>query len=200
MSTEDRPRIEVIHTAKNDPSYNLPYAPAIVVNSGRLLFTAAMAAPTYHHHPHRPEEFDHRAAQRDPGRGRRDAERRGVPDPLYQGCRRQPRRHQPGAERVFRRAPPLELHGGGGPSRDRPPAQVRDERDRRGPRVRYTGLYAAPIAGVFVRPLGVSWSATGTGGAPRRLRTQPDVRTSRWAPGTREANRRPPEAPVRTSR
>ena len=55
---EPRPRIEVIHTAKNDPSYNLPYAPAIAVNGGRLLFTAAMAAPTYHHHPHRPEEFD----------------------------------------------------------------------------------------------------------------------------------------------
>jgi len=52
------PRIEVIHTAQNDPSYNLPYAPAIAVNGGRLLFTAAMAAPTYHHHPHRPEEFD----------------------------------------------------------------------------------------------------------------------------------------------
>ena len=58
MGTEGKPRIEVIHTAKNDPSYNLPYAPAIVVNGGRLLFTAAMAAPTYHHHPHRPEEFD----------------------------------------------------------------------------------------------------------------------------------------------
>jgi enamine deaminase RidA (YjgF/YER057c/UK114 family) len=58
MSAEQKPRIEVIHTAKNDPSYNLPYAPAIVVNGGRLLFTAAMAAPTYHHHPHRPEEFD----------------------------------------------------------------------------------------------------------------------------------------------
>ena len=59
MDTEGKPRIEVIHTAKNDPSYNLPYAPAIVVNGGRMLFTAAMAAPTYHHHPHRPEEFDH---------------------------------------------------------------------------------------------------------------------------------------------
>lgn len=58
MSTEGKPRIEVIHTAKNDPSYNLPYAPAIVVNGGRMLYTAAMAAPTYHHHPHRPEEFD----------------------------------------------------------------------------------------------------------------------------------------------
>jgi enamine deaminase RidA (YjgF/YER057c/UK114 family) len=59
VSTGVNPRIEVIHTAENDPSFNLPYAPAIKVNSGRLLFTAAMAAPTYHHHPHRPEEFDH---------------------------------------------------------------------------------------------------------------------------------------------
>jgi enamine deaminase RidA (YjgF/YER057c/UK114 family) len=59
VNTGTNPRIEVIHTAENDPSFNLPYAPAIKVNSGRLLFTAAMAAPTYHHHPHRPEEFDH---------------------------------------------------------------------------------------------------------------------------------------------
>jgi enamine deaminase RidA (YjgF/YER057c/UK114 family) len=59
MTTGINPRLEVIHTADNDPSFNLPYAPAIVVNGGRLLFTAAMAAPTYHHHPHRPEEFDH---------------------------------------------------------------------------------------------------------------------------------------------
>jgi enamine deaminase RidA (YjgF/YER057c/UK114 family) len=59
VSTGNNPRIEVIHTAENDPSFNLPYAPAIKVNSGKLLFTAAMAAPTYHHHPHRPEEFDH---------------------------------------------------------------------------------------------------------------------------------------------
>lgn len=59
MTTGDRPRVEAIHTAQNDPGYDLPYAPAMVVNGGRLLFTAAMAAPTYHHHPHRPEEFDH---------------------------------------------------------------------------------------------------------------------------------------------
>jgi enamine deaminase RidA (YjgF/YER057c/UK114 family) len=59
MANQAKPRIEVIHTGQNDPTYNLPYAPAIRVNSGRLLFTAAMAAPTYHHHPHRPEEFDH---------------------------------------------------------------------------------------------------------------------------------------------
>ena len=59
MSSGGNPRIEVIHTDQNDPSYNLPYAPAIKVHGGKLLFTAAMAAPTYHHHPHRPEEFDH---------------------------------------------------------------------------------------------------------------------------------------------
>ena len=59
MSSGSNPRIEVIHTGQNDPSYNLPYAPAIKVHGGKLLFTAAMAAPTYHHHPHRPEEFDH---------------------------------------------------------------------------------------------------------------------------------------------
>jgi enamine deaminase RidA (YjgF/YER057c/UK114 family) len=59
MTSGSNPRIEVIHTGRNDPSYNLPYAPAIKVHGGTLLFTAAMAAPTYHHHPHRPEEFDH---------------------------------------------------------------------------------------------------------------------------------------------
>lgn len=59
MSKDSSPRIEVIHTDTNDPSYNLPYAPAIKVHGGKMVFTAAMAAPTYHHHPHRPEEFDH---------------------------------------------------------------------------------------------------------------------------------------------
>jgi hypothetical protein len=45
MSSGTDPNIEVIHTQKNDPSYNLPYAPAIKVHGGKLLFTAAMAAP-----------------------------------------------------------------------------------------------------------------------------------------------------------
>jgi enamine deaminase RidA (YjgF/YER057c/UK114 family) len=58
MTSGPDPNIEVIHTHKNDPSFNLPYAPAIKVHGGKLLFTAAMAAPTYHHHPHRAEEFD----------------------------------------------------------------------------------------------------------------------------------------------
>ena len=51
-------RIEVIHTAGRDPSINLPYAPAVKVTGGSLLFLAGVtAAKTYHHHPHIPEEF-----------------------------------------------------------------------------------------------------------------------------------------------
>ena len=51
-------RIEVIHTAGHDPSINLPYAPAVKVTGGSLLFLAGVtAAKTYHHHPHIPEEF-----------------------------------------------------------------------------------------------------------------------------------------------
>ena len=34
VSTDKNARLEIIHTAENDPSYNLPYAPAIKVNSG----------------------------------------------------------------------------------------------------------------------------------------------------------------------
>jgi enamine deaminase RidA (YjgF/YER057c/UK114 family) len=50
--------IEVIHTAERDPSINLPYAPAIKVTGGALLFLAGVtAAKMYHHHPHIPEEF-----------------------------------------------------------------------------------------------------------------------------------------------
>ncbi len=50
--------IEVIHTAEHDPSINLPYAPAIKVAGGSLLFLAGVtAAKTYHNHPHIPEEF-----------------------------------------------------------------------------------------------------------------------------------------------
>ncbi len=48
--------IELIHTAERDPSVNLPYAPAIKVTGGSLLFLAGVtAAKMYHHHPHIPE-------------------------------------------------------------------------------------------------------------------------------------------------
>jgi enamine deaminase RidA (YjgF/YER057c/UK114 family) len=50
--------IEVIHTAERHPSMNLPYAPAIKVTGGSLLFLAGVtAAKMYHQHPHVPEEF-----------------------------------------------------------------------------------------------------------------------------------------------
>jgi len=52
-------KIEVIHTADHDPSVNLPYAPAIKVTGGSLLFLAGVtAAKTYHSHPHIESEFD----------------------------------------------------------------------------------------------------------------------------------------------
>ena len=51
-------KLEVIHTQESDPSINLPYAPAIKVSGGSLLFLAGVtAAKTYHHHPHIPDEF-----------------------------------------------------------------------------------------------------------------------------------------------
>jgi enamine deaminase RidA (YjgF/YER057c/UK114 family) len=41
------------------PQMWMPYAPAIKVSGGSLVFLAGVtAAPVYHHHPHRPEEFD----------------------------------------------------------------------------------------------------------------------------------------------
>src|ERR1700737_1962276 len=37
----------------------MPYAPAIKVKGGTTVYLAGVtAAPVYHHHPHRPEEFD----------------------------------------------------------------------------------------------------------------------------------------------
>lgn len=41
------------------PDMWMPYAPAIKVTGGTTVhFAGVTAAPTYHHHPHRPEEFD----------------------------------------------------------------------------------------------------------------------------------------------
>lgn len=41
------------------PSMWMPYAPAIRVTGGTHVHLAGVtAAPVYHHHPHRPEEFD----------------------------------------------------------------------------------------------------------------------------------------------
>jgi enamine deaminase RidA (YjgF/YER057c/UK114 family) len=41
------------------PDLWMPYAPAIKVKGGTTIYLAGVtAAPVYHHHPHRPEEFD----------------------------------------------------------------------------------------------------------------------------------------------
>ena len=41
------------------PDMWMPYAPAIKVTGGTTVHLAGVtAAPTYHHHPHRPEEFN----------------------------------------------------------------------------------------------------------------------------------------------
>jgi len=50
--------IEHIHWP-DAPDIWMPYAPAIKVTGGTQLHLAGVtAAPVYHHHPHRPEEFD----------------------------------------------------------------------------------------------------------------------------------------------
>ena len=41
------------------PKMWMPYAPAIKVTGGTTVYLAGVtAAPVYHHHPHRPEEFN----------------------------------------------------------------------------------------------------------------------------------------------
>jgi 2-iminobutanoate/2-iminopropanoate deaminase len=49
---------EYVHTADNDPKWNMPYTPAIVVTGGSLVFASGVtAAPVYHSHPHVAAEF-----------------------------------------------------------------------------------------------------------------------------------------------
>lgn len=53
-----QPLVEHIHTAGNDPRWNMPYTPAIKVTGGSLVFASGVtAAPIYHSHPHQPAEF-----------------------------------------------------------------------------------------------------------------------------------------------
>ena len=50
--------IEHVHWPEA-PNIWMPYAPAIKVKGGTTIFLAGVtAAPVYHHHPPRPEEFD----------------------------------------------------------------------------------------------------------------------------------------------
>lgn len=51
-------KIEHVHWP-DAPDMWMPYAPAIKVRGGTTVYCAGVtAAPVYHHHPHRPEEFD----------------------------------------------------------------------------------------------------------------------------------------------
>jgi enamine deaminase RidA (YjgF/YER057c/UK114 family) len=51
-------KIEHIHWP-DAPQMWMPYAPAIKVTGGTTIYLAGVtAAPVYHHHPHRPEEFN----------------------------------------------------------------------------------------------------------------------------------------------
>jgi 2-iminobutanoate/2-iminopropanoate deaminase len=51
--------IAVVHHADRRRDVFMPYAPAIVVRRGNLMFLSGItAAAVYHSHPHREEEFD----------------------------------------------------------------------------------------------------------------------------------------------
>jgi enamine deaminase RidA (YjgF/YER057c/UK114 family) len=56
----------IIHHADRRTDVVMPYAPAIVVRRGALVFLSGVtAAPVYHHHPHREEDFDLPATMRE---------------------------------------------------------------------------------------------------------------------------------------
>ena len=51
--------IAIVHHADRRHDVVMPYAPAIVVRRGSLVFLSGVtAAAVYHHHPHREEDFD----------------------------------------------------------------------------------------------------------------------------------------------
>jgi 2-iminobutanoate/2-iminopropanoate deaminase len=51
--------IEIVHHTDRRTDVVMPYAPGIAVREGRLVFLSGVtAAPVYHSHPHRDEEFD----------------------------------------------------------------------------------------------------------------------------------------------
>ena len=55
MAKDVRP----VHHADRRSDVMMPYAPALLVRRGSLLFLSGVtAAPVYHSHPHREEEFD----------------------------------------------------------------------------------------------------------------------------------------------
>jgi enamine deaminase RidA (YjgF/YER057c/UK114 family) len=51
--------LAVVHHPDRRTDVHMPYAPGILVARGRLVFLSGVtAAPVYHSHPHREEEFD----------------------------------------------------------------------------------------------------------------------------------------------
>ncbi len=55
-----------VHHADRRRDVMMPYAPALLVRRGSLLFLSGVtAAPVYHSHPHREEEFDLPATMRE---------------------------------------------------------------------------------------------------------------------------------------
>jgi enamine deaminase RidA (YjgF/YER057c/UK114 family) len=51
--------IAIVHHSDRRTDVVMPYAPGILVRRGRLVFLSGVtAAPVYHHHPHREEDFD----------------------------------------------------------------------------------------------------------------------------------------------
>jgi 2-iminobutanoate/2-iminopropanoate deaminase len=58
--------LEIVHHGDRRTDVHMPYAPGIKIGGGRLVFLSGVtAAPVYHHHPHREEEFDLPATMRE---------------------------------------------------------------------------------------------------------------------------------------
>ena len=58
--------VAIVHHADRRTDVVMPYAPAIVVRRGNLVFLSGLtAAAVYHSHPHRDEEFDLPATMRE---------------------------------------------------------------------------------------------------------------------------------------
>jgi enamine deaminase RidA (YjgF/YER057c/UK114 family) len=58
--------LAIVHHPDRRTDVVMPYAPGIVVRRGQLLFLSGVtAAPVYHSHPHRDEEFDLPATMRE---------------------------------------------------------------------------------------------------------------------------------------
>ena len=52
-------QLDIVHHPDRRRDVVMPYAPGIVVRRGHLVFLSGVtAAPVYHSHPHRDEEFD----------------------------------------------------------------------------------------------------------------------------------------------